>query len=82
MPFTRKTGRPESYCNASIDFDPDALEEIKADLEFAWPNWPKEAAEEEASKWELEWKKFGTCIAEKVDTMSTIQDLFKKGSLD
>ena len=42
----------------------------------------KEAAEEEASKWELEWKKFGTCIAEKVDTMSTIQDLFKKGSLD
>lgn len=77
MPFSRKTGRPASYCNATVDFDPADLEEIKEDLAYAWPNWPVG----EVTKWEMEWKKFGTCIANKVETIVTPLDYFKKGNL-
>ena len=59
IPYNRKTGIPTANCNDTKDFDIKELESLRDDLEFAWPDWPKN---EEITKWEDEWKRSGMSI--------------------
>ena len=47
------------------------------ELEFAWPDWPKD---EDETVWEKDWRLHGSCTYGKVAGLSNEGDYFRKGT--